>query len=132
MDPSRLLHAARGAAEQAHAPYSGLAVGAAVLWEDGMLTTGCNVENASYGLTLCAERTAVVKGASEGARCIAAVAVHAAGSGAAIPPCGACLQVITEFTADPARVAVLLSRPGGHETCRLADFLPRPFRLQPE
>jgi cytidine deaminase len=91
-----LISAARMAAAAAHAPYSRFRVGAAVLGGSGRIYTGANVENASYGLTCCAERTAVFKAVSEGERRITAVAVFTP-TRTPTPPCGACRQVIGEF-----------------------------------
>jgi cytidine deaminase len=98
MTPSQqtdLLAAACAARENAYAPYSHYAVGAAILTTDGRIFTGVNVENSSYGLTICAERTAVFKMISEGEREITAVAVCTENGGS---PCGACRQVLSEFT----------------------------------
>lgn len=92
----RLIAAARAAARQAYAPYSKFRVGAAVLTRSGKIHTGCNVENASYGLSNCAERTAVFQAAAAGEREILAVAVHTP-TRKPTPPCGACRQVINEF-----------------------------------
>ena len=93
----KLITAACEARGNAYAPYSHYAVGAAVLTEDGRLFTGVNVENASYGLTICAERTAVYKMVSEGAQPIVAVAICTQNGGS---PCGACRQVLSEFAGD--------------------------------
>ncbi len=92
-----LIQAACEAREQAYAPYSNYQVGAAILVGNGRIVTGCNVENASYGLSNCAERTAVFKAVSEGERELLAVAVCTENGGS---PCGACRQVLTEFGAD--------------------------------
>lgn len=97
-----LIRAAIVAREQAYAPYSNYKVGAALLVENGRIVTGCNVENVSYGLTNCAERTAVFKAVSEGHRRIEAVVVATENAGS---PCGACRQVLAEFAGD---VPVLL------------------------
>ncbi len=91
----KLLAAAREAMRSAYIPYSHYAVGACLLAEDGRTFTGCNVENASFGATICAERTAVVKAVSEGARKFTAIAIAASGS--APYPCGMCRQVLNEF-----------------------------------
>jgi cytidine deaminase len=92
-----LIQAAIAVRRRAYVPYSSYAVGAALLVEDGTIITGVNVENASYGLTICAERTAVTKAISEGHRKILAVAVVTDNAGS---PCGACRQVLTEFAGD--------------------------------
>lgn len=94
-----LMAAAVQARASSHSPYSRFAVGAALLAESGAVFHGCNVENASYGLTCCAERTAVFKAVSEGERRFAAIAVTAR-EGQGAPPCGACRQVMAEFAPD--------------------------------
>ncbi len=91
----QLLAAAKRAQRHAHAPYSKFRVGAALLTGSGQIYTGCNVENASYGLTICAERVALGKAVSEGHRQFRAIAVVA--PSAALSPCGACRQVLAEF-----------------------------------
>ncbi|MFO7676592.1 MAG: cytidine deaminase [bacterium] len=120
----RLLRAARLAAARAHAPYSGFRVGAAVLDERGRVHAGANVENASYGLTVCAERAAVSRMVAAGGRRVAAVLVFA-DTGTLTPPCGACLQVLAEFGENPR---VVLANDRQVERARLRDLLPRPFR----
>ena len=92
-----LIQAAIEVRQQAYAPYSNYPVGAALLMEDGKIVTGVNVENSSYGLTICAERTAVTKAITAGYRKILAVAVATDNAGS---PCGACRQVLTEFAGD--------------------------------
>jgi cytidine deaminase len=125
----RLRQAAREAAAHAYAPYSNFYVGAALLFDDGTVVTGCNVENMSYGLTSCAERNALFRAISErgaGAR-IEAIAV-ANRNEAASPPCGACRQVMSEFvTAD-----AVVSFPGekGEETRSFSEIFPYSFRLE--
>lgn len=96
MEPRELIKLAKGARENAYVPYSNFAVGAAVLTKKGNIYTGCNVENASYGLTTCAERTAIVKAVSQGERELEAIAVVADTPGPC-SPCGACRQIIGEF-----------------------------------
>jgi cytidine deaminase len=119
-----LIEAALRARENAHAPYSKFNVGAALEDETGRLHTGCNVENATYGLTICAERVAVFKAISEGARKFRRIAV-AADTDALTPPCGACRQILWEFCGD---IEVILANPRGKtETLRLRDLFPRPF-----
>ncbi len=122
MDP--LVEAALGAREHAFAPFSGFKVGAAIEAEGGRIHTGCNVENATLGLTVCAERVAVFKAVSEGVRRFRRVAI-AAGSASLTPPCGACRQILWEFCGD---IEVILADPDGRtETLRLKDLFPRPF-----
>jgi cytidine deaminase len=119
-----LLDAALAAREHARAPYSKFRVGAALEDADGRIHTGCNVENASYGLTSCAERTAAVKAVSEGARRFQRIAV-AADTTPLTPPCGACRQVLWEICGDIE--VVLVNLRGESESMRLKDLLPRPF-----
>jgi cytidine deaminase len=122
VDP--LLEAALAARRNAHAPFSRFQVGAAVADSEGRIHTGCNVENATYGLTVCAERVAVFKAISEGARKFTRVAV-AADTDTLTPPCGACRQILWEFCGD---VELILVNPRGKtETFRLKDLFPRPF-----
>ncbi|MBI5829004.1 MAG: cytidine deaminase [Chloroflexi bacterium] len=99
-----LIEAARAARAQAYAPYSKFAVGAAVLLDEGgRIFSGANVENASYGLTNCAERAAVFTAVSHGARRLRAIAIVSA---TGVPPCGACRQVLSEFTGDDFEIFV--------------------------
>ena len=119
-----LVAAALRARENAFAPYSKFKVGAALEDEDGRVHTGCNVENATYGLTVCAERVAVFKAISEGVRKFRRIAV-AADTETLTPPCGACRQILWEFCGD---VEIILANPRGKtEACRLKDLFPRPF-----
>ena len=122
MDP--LIEAALAVRENAFAPFSKFKVGAAVEDDTGRIHTGCNVENATYGLTICAERVAVFKAISEGARRFHRVAV-AADTDQLTPPCGACRQILWEFCGDVELVLVNLK--GRSETMRLRDIFPRPF-----
>jgi cytidine deaminase len=122
MDP--LLEAALRARENAHAPFSHFKVGAALEDSTGRIHTGCNIENASFGLTLCAERVAVFKAVSEGVRSFRRVAV-AADTETLTPPCGACRQILWEFCGDAE--LLLTNLQGKTETLRLKDLLPRPF-----
>lgn len=121
---SDLQQAALGAQRQAYAPYSNYPVGAAVLGDDGQIYTGCNVENASYGLTVCAERNAIAAAIASGVRTIAAVMVCSDGETAATP-CGACRQVIAEFTTGCP--IVCLSSEGDRIETSVAELLPRAF-----
>ena len=119
-----LIVAALAVRQNAFAPYSKFKVGAAVEDDAGRIHTGCNVENATYGLTLCAERVAIFKAISEGVRQFRRIAVAADG-GRLTPPCGACRQVLWEFCGDVEITLVNLR--GESETCRLGELLPRAF-----
>lgn len=117
-----MLGMAVAAMQNAYAPYSHFKVGACLMGEDGRLFTGCNVENASYGLTNCAERTAVFKAVSEGCRTFKAIAI--AGEGTAPWPCGACRQVLSEFCAD---LPVFITWDGLEDEALLSELLPHGF-----
>ena len=119
-----LLEAALSARANAHAPFSNFRVGAALEDSEGRIFTGCNVENATYGLTVCAERVAVFKAISEGARRFTRIAV-AADTEQLTPPCGACRQILWEFCGDAE--VILVNPRGKTETMRLKDLFPRPF-----
>ena len=119
-----LVDAAIAARHNARAPFSNFKVGAALEDETGRIFTGCNVENATYGLTMCAERVAVFKAVSEGAQNFRRIAV-AADTDLLTPPCGACRQILWEFCGDVEIVLVNLQ--GKTETLRLKDLFPRPF-----
>ena len=121
---NKLLEAALEARNNAHAPFSKFRVGAAIEDESGRVFTGCNIENATYGLTICAERVAVFKAISEGARKFKRIAV-AADTDVLTPPCGACRQILWEFCGDSELTLVNLQ--GKTETFRMKDLFPRPF-----
>ena len=121
-----LLNLARQAAEMAYAPYSGFKVGAALLTKSGAVFTGCNVENASYSMTICAERTAMFKAVSEGEREFSAIAVYV-DSDITFPPCGACRQVLAEFSGD---LPVLIGNKNEHYETNLSRLLPETFKLE--
>jgi cytidine deaminase len=124
-----LLDAARAVRRHAHAPYSRFQVGAAVLDDAGRIHAGCNVETASYGLTICAERNAVAAAVAAGARSLRAVAIVTRERHPPASPCGACRQVLAEFAGDD--VQVLLAGPtGAPEQETLGRLLPRAFRLR--
>lgn len=127
-----LFAAARAAAAHAYAPYSGFRVGAALLFHDGAIVTGCNVENASYGLTLCAERAALVRAVSESghARRLAAVAVSNLNS-APSPPCGACRQVLAEFATPETQIVFPIEAGAPSSPLLLASLLPHAFSTAP-
>ncbi|MBN1901535.1 cytidine deaminase [Candidatus Sumerlaeota bacterium] len=121
-----LVQRAREAYENAYAPYSHFKVGAALLGKSGTIHTGCNVENASYGLTICAERNAVAKAVSSGEREFSALAIFT-GADHPTPPCGACRQVIAEFSEDmPVIMETLQSK---RVILSLKDLLPHRFQF---
>jgi len=123
-DSDRLVAAARAAREHAVAPYSTFKVGAAILTAGGRIYGGCNVENASYGLTVCAERVALLKALSEGERDFALIAVVADTEGPT-PPCGPCRQLLWEYCGDiPVVMANLTKVTARHQ---MRELLPLPF-----
>ena len=119
-----LVDAARAASDRAYAPYSGFKVGAALLGEDGTIFTGCNVEGASYGNAICAERTALVKAVSEGVRGFSALAVYA-DSVDFCTPCGICRQMLYEFSEDMP--VICCNGAGEHVIYPLNMLLPAGF-----
>ena len=119
-----LVAAAAAAREKAFAPYSGFKVGAALEAEDGAVVTGCNVESASYGLTICAERVAIVKGVSEGRTRFRRVAV-VADTDELTPPCGACRQLLWEFA--PVATVILANLAGKTAEFTVRALLPHGF-----
>ena len=126
MKPTELIEIAFQALENAHAPYSEYLVGAALLCADGTVFKGCNVENASYGLTNCAERTALFSAIAAGQREFIAMAIAASGESTPYP-CGACRQVMVEFCQQ--HFPVYVSRNGDYETITLGALLPNSFEL---
>lgn len=123
---SDLAQLAIAAREHAHAPYSNFRVGAALETSTGEIYTGCNVENATYGLTICAERVAVVKAISEGARPGSFVRIAiAADTPTLTPPCGACRQILSEFA--PDAVITLVNLAGLSKSYSIAELLPESF-----
>jgi cytidine deaminase len=122
-----LLNAAKIARRNAYAPYSGLKVGAAVLTKNGNIYTGANVENASFGITNCAERSAIFKAVSEGDKEIVAVAISNTGQ-AVSAPCGACRQVIYEFSENAD--VVMEKAVGGFKVEKIKKLLPLGFKLK--
>ncbi|MDI6740659.1 MAG: cytidine deaminase [Candidatus Edwardsbacteria bacterium] len=122
-----LIAAARAAQRNAYAPYSKFKVGAALMAGDGAVITGCNVENASYGLSSCAERNAVFKAVSEGRRRFHAVAI-AADTLEPAAPCGACRQVLSEF--NPGLTVIMVSKRGAMKIVSLDQLLPYAFAAQ--
>ena len=130
MPPSldELLNAARAASKAAYCPYSRFHVGAAV-WAGGRLFTGANVENASYGLTICAERNAIFRAVADGAKAIVALALYTP-TPKPVTPCGACLQVIAEFGRD-ARIRCVCAS-GEYDEYAFGDLMPHGFALPAE
>ena len=126
INAQQLIAAAALAYERAYAPYSNYRVGAAVLTDDRLIFTGCNVENAVYPLCLCAERVAITKAVSEGARHIIAVAVVTANGGT---PCGSCRQVMREFST-PDMLIFIANVRGEYQTWTLAQLLPESFSAE--
>ena len=129
MTDRELCDAAVAAMARAYAPYSGYTVGAALLTADGKVYTGCNIENAAYTPTVCAERTAFCKAVSEGERRFAAIAVAGGKQGTldgAFPPCGVCRQVMAEFC-DPDFRVLIVKNTADWDVCRLGDLLPYAF-----
>ena len=130
MTPEKLVALALEARERAYTPYSGFAVGAALLCADGSVYQGCNIENAAFGPTVCAERVAVFKAVSEGKRDFAAIAVAGGRAGQDItglfPPCGVCRQVLREFCGLDFPL-YLVKENGGYETHSLGELLPFSF-----
>jgi cytidine deaminase len=123
-DYDSLIEVAKHARENAHAKFSNFKVGAALRAASGKIYGGCNVENATYGLTVCAERVAIFKAISEGERQFDAIAV-VTDTGTLTPPCGACRQLIWEFCGD---VPVVMSNlKGKTETVRMSQLFPKPF-----
>jgi cytidine deaminase len=119
----QLVAAATKVREAAYVPYSGFPVGAALKAADGTVYTGCNVENASYGLTICAERNAIVHAVAEGARDFLAIAVVTENG---VTPCGACRQVLAEF--EPEITVIVADTTGNRRVYRMGDLLPEAFK----
>lgn len=128
MTPEKLISMAVEAMNNAYAPYSGFQVGAALLCSDGTVYTGCNIENAAYAPTNCAERTAIFKAVSEGHKDFTAIAVCGGKNGIITnlcTPCGVCRQVLQEFCKDD--FPVYLAHKDGYKTLTLGDLLPYSF-----
>ena len=128
----KLTELAKKAMEKAYAPYSGYKVGAALLCADGTVYTGCNIENAAFSPTICAERVAFAKAVSDGHREFAAIAVCGGKDGVItgpFPPCGVCRQVMAEFC-DADFLILTGTSPEDYQTDRLGDLLPQSFGPQ--
>lgn len=129
MTPEKLIEMAKEAMQHAYVPYSGYKVGAALLCSDGSVYCGCNIENASYTPTVCAERTAFFKAVYDGKREFTAIAVCGGKDGVItgrFPPCGVCRQVMREFCGDDF-VIYLVGAEGSYEQCTLSQLLPFSF-----
>ncbi len=130
MTPIELVNLAKEARSHAYVPYSGFSVGAALLCKDGKIYQGCNIENAAFGPTVCAERTAFFKAVYDGERDFEAIAVVGGRAGEEItglfPPCGVCRQVMREFC-DPDFKLYLGRENGAFETMTLGEMLPMSF-----
>jgi cytidine deaminase len=124
MDYGKLASLARKARRHSLSPHSHFRVGAALSTRDGKIYTGCNVENSSYGLTICAERTALFTAISEGERKFSAIAI-ASDNPEPIPPCGACRQVILELAGDID--VIMVGSKKGTRVCKMSDLLPLAF-----
>ncbi len=122
-DMKELVKKAREARGNSYSPYSSFAVGAAVRTKSGRVFQGCNIENCSYGLTVCAERVAVFNAVSEGECDLEALAIFTEADDLT-PPCGACRQVLAEFSEE---LVIILANPKGERELRLSELLPMPF-----
>ena len=132
MTPEKLCQLAIEAMGKAYAPYSGFQVGAALLCADGTVYQGCNIENASYSPTNCAERTAFFKAVYDGHRDFIAIAVCGGREGkitGAFPPCGVCRQVMREFCEDDFRI-YMVGAEGSYESFTLSEILPHSFQAK--
>ncbi|MDO5307189.1 MAG: cytidine deaminase [bacterium] len=127
IDFKNLMDKAKDASQKSYSPFSRFAVGAAVMCTSGKIYSGCNVENSSFGLTICAERCAIFKAISEGEREILAVAIYSPNSDSCYP-CGACRQVMFEFQGDE-EISVVTENFGELEIKKLSYFLPCGFRI---
>lgn len=135
MESSELLQIARKARENAYAPYSGFAVGAALLAQDGQVFTGCNIESSVFSPSICAERVALSKAISEGVKGFTAIAIVGAPSGAepeeVCYPCGVCRQVLSEHVRIN-EFQIIVEDHGRAQVCTLAELLPKAFVLENE
>ena len=129
MCPEKLIELAKEAMKRAYAPYSAFQVGAALLCGDGTVYQGCNIENAAYGPSNCAERTAIFKAVYDGKRDFTAIAICGGKDGiitGACPPCGVCRQVLREFCQDDF-IIYIVGAEGSFESCTLGELLPHSF-----
>ena len=128
IDYKLLMDKTKEASQASYSPFSRFAVGAAVYMKSGKIYQGCNVENSSFGLTNCAERTAIFKAVSEGDKEILAIAIYSPNADSCYP-CGACRQVLYEFQTDDYEIDVVTENLGALEIQKLSFFLPCGFRI---
>ncbi len=127
-DYKLLMNMAKEASKQSYSPFSRFAVGASVLAKSGKIYTGCNVENSSFGMTICAERCAIFKAISEGEREILAVAIYSPNADDC-NPCGACRQVMYEFQGDENEVEIITENASELVVRKLSEYLPYGFKI---
>ena len=127
-DYELLMDKAKEVSKKSYSPFSRFAVGASVLAKSGKIYTGCNVENSSFGMTICAERCAIFKAVSEGEREILAVAIYSPNADDC-NPCGACRQVMYEFQAEEAGVEIITENRGELIVRKLSEYLPYGFKI---
>lgn len=127
-DIDKLIQSAFAAKDKAYVPYSGFGVGAALLSVGGKIYTGCNIENAAFSPTNCAERTAFFKAVSEGEKDFVAIVI--CGGGSYCPPCGVCRQVMLEFCAPDTFDVILAASPTDYRIFKLAELMPHSFGKQ--
>ncbi len=128
IDYELLLQKAREASKASYSPFSRFAVGSAVLMKSGNIYQGCNVENSSFGMTICAERCAIFKAISEGEKELIAVAIYSPNS-EDCNPCGACRQVIYEFQGDDEEVLIITEHDGQPVVRKMGEYLPYGFKI---
>ena len=127
-DYKQLMSMAKNASKKSYSPFSRFAVGASVLTKSGNIYTGCNVENSSFGMTICAERCAIFKAISEGEREILAIAIYSPNADDC-NPCGACRQVMYEFQGDDNDVEIITENMGELIVRKLSEYLPYGFKI---
>ena len=127
-DYKLLMDKAKEASKKSYSPFSRFSVGASVLTDSGKIYTGCNVENSSFGMTICAERCAIFKAISEGERIISAVAIYSPNADDC-NPCGACRQVMYEFQDDDKDVEIITENMGELIVRKLSEYLPYGFKI---
>jgi len=128
-DKMSLCSLAAEAQKSAYSPYSRYKVGAALLSADGSIYTGCNIENAAYGPTVCAERVAIFKAVSEGKRAFRAIAVAGGDLSNGAPPCGVCRQVMNEFCTEDFEILIVKDHGKAFDSFTLGELLPHSFKL---